>query len=115
MNFITNFPPSDSYDSILVVVDYLMKMIHFIPCAKTITSEITTKLFLDHVFRYHNLPKDIIFDHGLQFAFKFWKQLFKVLGVKVKLSSSFHPPNGWLNNIGQSSFRIGQASCVVVD
>jgi hypothetical protein len=35
---------------------------------------------------YHGLPKDIIFDHGLQFASKFWKWLFELLGVKMKLS-----------------------------
>jgi hypothetical protein len=64
MDFIIDFPPFNSYDSILVVVDQLKKMIHFIPCAKTITNETKTKLFFDHVFRYHGLPKDIILDHG---------------------------------------------------
>jgi len=73
MDFITNLPPFNSYDSILVVVDYLTKMVHFIPCTKTITNEGTTKLFLDHVFRYHGLLEDITFDHGPQFASKSWK------------------------------------------
>jgi hypothetical protein len=71
MDFITNIPPSSSYDSILVVVDHLTKMVHFIPCIKTIIGEGTTKLFLDHVFQYHGHPKDIISDHGPQFASKF--------------------------------------------
>jgi hypothetical protein len=31
-----NLPPSSSYDSILVVVDHLMKMVHFILCTKKI-------------------------------------------------------------------------------
>jgi hypothetical protein len=65
MDFIIDLPSFSSYDFILVVVDCLTKMAHFIPCAKTITSEGTTKLFLDHVFGYHGLPKDIISDHGL--------------------------------------------------
>ncbi len=90
-DFITNLSPFNSYDSILVVVDHLTKMVHFIPCTKTITDEITTKLFFDHVFQYHGLLEDIIFDHGPQFVSKFWKQLFKLLSVKVKLSLVFHP------------------------
>jgi hypothetical protein len=49
MDFITDLPPFNSYDSTLVVVDHLTKMVHFIPCTKTI-DEGTTKLFLDHVF-----------------------------------------------------------------
>jgi hypothetical protein len=61
----------------------------------------TAKLFLDHVFQYHSLLKYIIFDHGLQFASKFWKKLFELLGMKLKLSSTFHPQtNGqtkWVN------------------
>jgi hypothetical protein len=73
MDFITNLPLSSFYDSILLVVDHLMKMIHFILCTKIIIGKGTTKLFFDHVFLYHGLPKDIIFDHGLQFASKFWK------------------------------------------
>jgi hypothetical protein len=83
MDFITNLPLSNSFDSILMVVDRLKKMAHFIPCNKLIIGEKLTKLFLDHVFWYHGLPKYIIFDHGFQFASKFWKRLFELLGVKV--------------------------------
>jgi hypothetical protein len=60
MDFITNLPLSSFYISILVVVDHLTKMVHFIPCTKTISNKRTTKLFLNHVFQYHVLPQDII-------------------------------------------------------
>jgi hypothetical protein len=91
INFIINLSPFNSYDSILVVVDHLTKMVHFILCTKTIIGERTTKLLFDHVYQYHCIPKDIIFDHGSQFVSKFWKQLFELLSVKVKLSLAFHP------------------------
>jgi hypothetical protein len=51
MDFITNFPPFNSFDSILVVVDHLMKMVHFVPCNKIIIGEKIAKLFFDHVFQ----------------------------------------------------------------
>jgi len=73
MDFIVDLPRSNSFDSILVVVDCLMKMAHLIPYNKRITGEKTTKLFLDHVFCYHGFPKDIISNHGPRFASKFWK------------------------------------------
>ncbi len=44
-DFIINLPPFSSYDSISVVVDCLMKMVHLIACIKTITCKGTTKLF----------------------------------------------------------------------
>jgi hypothetical protein len=50
MGFITDLVPFSFYDSTLVVVGHLTKMVHFIACTKTITNEGTTKLFLDHVF-----------------------------------------------------------------
>ncbi len=91
MDFIVDLPRSTSFDSILGVVDCLMKMVHFIPCNKSIIGKKTVKLFLDHVFCYHGFPKDIISDCGPQFTSKFWKWLFEQLNVKVKLSLAFHP------------------------
>ncbi len=91
MDFIMDLPQINSCDSILVVVDRFKKMVHFIPCNKSITGEKTTKLFLNHVFCYNGFPEDNVFYHELQFASKIWKQLFELLCVKVKLSSTFHP------------------------
>jgi hypothetical protein len=64
MDFITNLPLSNFYDSIVVVVDRLIKMVHFIPCNKIIIGKRMVKLFLNHVFQYHGLPENIIYDCG---------------------------------------------------
>ncbi len=85
MDFIMHFSPFNSYNSILVVVDRLTNIVHFIPCTKIINGKGTTKSFLDHNFLYHGLPQDIIFYNWLLFAFKL-KWFFELLGVKVKLS-----------------------------
>ena len=91
MDFITDLPPSSSFDTIFVVVDRLTKMAHFVPCKKTITGEETAKLFLDNIYRYHGLPDDIVSDRGPQFISRFWKSLFEILKVDIRLSSAFHP------------------------
>jgi hypothetical protein len=65
MDFIIDLLTFSFSYSILVVVDCLMKMVHFILCTKTIIGEGTTMLFFNHVFQYHGLLEDIIFDHGL--------------------------------------------------
>ena len=90
MDFISDLPPSNSFDSIFVVVDRLTKMAHFVPCKKTSSSEDTARLFLDNVYRYHGLPDDIVSYRGTQFVPKFWKSLFEILKVDIKLSSTFH-------------------------
>jgi hypothetical protein len=58
MYFIKNLSPSNSCNSILVVVECLMKMVYFIPCIQTIIIEGTTKLFLNHVFQYDEHHKE---------------------------------------------------------
>ena len=91
MDFITDLPKSSKFDAILVVVDRLTKMAHFIPCTKSISAKETADLVLNNVIRLHGIPEDIISDRGPQFASKFWKSLFSMLGTKTKLSSAFHP------------------------
>ena len=91
MDFIVDLPESKSFDSIFVVVDRLTKMAHFVPCNKTVTGEETARLFVENVYKYHGLPDDIISDRGTQFTSKFWQSLFKILQVKIKLSSAYHP------------------------
>ena len=90
MDFITYLPPSNSFDSIFVVVDQLTKMAHFFPCKKTLSSKDIARFFLDNVYRYHGLPDDIVSDRGTQFVSKFWKSLFEILKVNIKLFSAFH-------------------------
>jgi hypothetical protein len=64
MDFIIDLPFFVSFDSILLVVDRLTKMVHFIPCNKTIINKKIAKLFFNHVFWYHGLLEIIVFNHG---------------------------------------------------
>jgi hypothetical protein len=91
MDFIVELPKSQDYNAILVVVDRMTKLSHFIPCTTNITAEETATLFINNVFKLHGLPDEIISDRGPQFKSQFWKTLFSTLEVKVKLSTAYHP------------------------
>jgi hypothetical protein len=91
MDFITNLLSSRSYDSIFVIIDCFTKVAHFAPCTKSITSEETTKLFIDNIYCHHGLPKDSILDKRTQFVSRFWRTLFKILKIDIRLSLAFHP------------------------
>ena len=102
MDFIVDLPPSRGFDSIFVVVDRLTKMAHFVPCDKTVTSEETARPFINNIYKYHGFPDDIISDQGTQFISRFWQALFKILKVKIKLSSAYHPQtDGQMERINQ--------------
>jgi len=67
-DFITKLPLAQEYDSILVVVDRLTKMVHFIPTTEKTSAEGLARLFRDNVWKLHGLLKSIISDRGPQFA-----------------------------------------------
>lgn len=68
MKCIVELPPSHSYTVILVVVDLLTKMVHFITVRNLPTASQTAHLFVEHVFCLHKLPDVVILDRGPQFA-----------------------------------------------
>jgi len=91
MDFITDLPKSEGYDAILVVIDRLTKMSHFIPCNKDMNARQFAKTFIKEIFRLHGLPKDIITDRGTIFTSDLWKETTKLLGIERRLSTAFHP------------------------
>jgi Integrase zinc binding domain len=92
MDFITDLPLVKGFDSILVVVDQgLSKGLILIPCNKTITTEGTSKLLLDNLYKRFGLPDKIISDRDPLFASRTFLELLKLLGVTSALSTAFHP------------------------
>jgi len=101
-DFITKLPLAQGYDSILVVVDRLTKMVHFIPTTEKTSAEGLVRLFRDNVWKLHRLPESIILDRGPQFAAGLMKELNGMLGIKSKLSTAFHPQtDGQIERVNQ--------------
>ena len=90
-NFITKLPLAQEYDLILVVVNRLTKMVHFIYTTEKTLAEGLAQLFRDNVWKLHSLPESIISDRGPQFVAGLMQELNKMLGIQSKLSMTFHP------------------------
>jgi len=82
---------AQGYDSILVVVNRLTKIVHFIPTTEKTSAEELARLFRDNVWKLHGLPKSIISDRGPQFAAGLMRELNEMLGIKSKLLTVFYP------------------------
>ena len=91
MDFITHLPLCEGFDAILVVVDRLSKLRHYIPCHATDGSEELARLFVKYVVMHHGLPETIVSDRGAQFVSKFWKHVTTRWKTKAKLSTAYHP------------------------
>ena len=87
----TKMLESLGYINILVVVDQFSKEAVFIPCTKEENTLTTAELFRDHVWCQHGLPSSVVSDCGSIFASHFMDELYKILEIKRKMSTAFHP------------------------
>jgi hypothetical protein len=77
MDFITKLPLLEElatrnfYNSILIIIDKLMKFSYFIPYRELIIAEEFTYLFYFYIAKIYGLLLEIIMDRGLLFALKF--------------------------------------------
>ena len=92
MDFIVGLPCTKAgFDSILVVIDRLSKMVHLIPTTCTVTAAEVAKLFVQNVVRLHGVPKSIVSDRDHNFTSIFWKTVCQLWGIKQKNVYSFPP------------------------
>ena len=87
-DFITKLPLVQGYDSILVVVDRLTKIVHFIPTTEKTSAEGLARLFRDNMWKLHGLLESIISDREPQFAAELMRELNEMLEIKSKLSTA---------------------------
>ncbi|MBW0498980.1 hypothetical protein O181_038695 [Austropuccinia psidii MF-1] len=91
MDFITQLPLSNYFDSILVIVHRFSKMAVFLPTMSSITSLDLAHLFIKNTFSMHGLPSRIVSDRYSLFVFSFCTNLFQQLKISRDLSTSYHP------------------------
>lgn len=91
-DFITDLPISNGFDSCWIVVDHnATKGVVILPCTKEIDALGTSKLYHEGPYRRFGLPETILSDRGPQFASKVMQELTRLLGIKSKLSTAYHP------------------------
>ena len=91
VDFITKLPVVAEKDAILVVCDRLSKITHFVATTKGTSVEGLARLFRDNVWKLHRLPESVVSDRGPQFAAELTKELNRMLEIRTKLSTAFHP------------------------
>ena len=92
------------------MVDKLTKMVHLAPCKHTITAEQVADIFFKEVVRLHGVPRYIVSDRDSKFTSDFWNSLWKNLGTKLKMSTSYHPQTDGqteaMNKLVENMLRI---------
>ncbi len=91
MDFMGPFPESLGKNYLWVIICHLTLQVHLIPINTTTKTLDLAYEFLMHVVRLHRLPTSIVLDHDTKFMSIFWTELHHLLGIKLKLSTAFHP------------------------
>ena len=114
MDFITDLPPVDGFDSVLTVVDQgLTKGVIFIPCKKTFTTMDTANSYINDIYKRFGLPTTLISDRGPQFSSKVFQEICKIFGINHRMSTVFHPQtDGELEQLNQELETYLQLFCV---
>jgi hypothetical protein len=111
-DFITDLPVSNGKDSVLVFVDRMTKMVHFIACSKTTDAPEFAHLFVSNIVRLHGLPASIVSDRGSIFTSHFWSTLASILKIDPRKSTAFHPQtDGQTERMNQTLEAYLRISC----
>ena len=79
------------FDSITVVICLLTAMVEIIPSHTTYKAQDIAELMFENVYKHHGLPKNIISDRDSLFTSTFWDHLNALMGIKLRMSSAYHP------------------------
>nr|GEU87379.1 reverse transcriptase domain-containing protein [Tanacetum cinerariifolium] len=92
MDFMTKLPRTSSgHDTIWVVMDRLTKSAHFLPMREDYKMDRLARLYLNEIVARHGLPILIISDHDSRFTSRFWQSIQGVLGIRLDISTAYHP------------------------
>lgn len=103
MDFLQGLPMSrNKHNVILVVVDRITKVAHFILGNLTDSAPVVAHNFIKEVFRLHGVLEKIISNIYSHMASWFSQALFSSLGTQLNISSTYHPKtDGQIERVNQ--------------
>ena len=74
---------------------------------KPVKAEGVAKLYFDHIYKLHGLPKGIVSDRDSKFTGAFWRALQKMIGTDLMMSTTSHPQtDGQTEHVNRSILQI---------
>ena len=68
-----------------------MSQVHLVPTTMTVTARGVMWLILKEVITLHGIPESIMSDRDTKFTSIFWKELHRLMGSKLLMSTTIHP------------------------
>ncbi|UOH85550.1 hypothetical protein LQV05_002378 [Cryptococcus neoformans] len=106
MDFVGPLPSAGSHDYLLTITDRLTGFIELVPCSTTLNARDLALLFWNCWVSRYGLPLSITSDRDALFTSRFWTTLWAEQGVRLKMSTAFHPQTDGTSE--RSNKTVGQ-------
>jgi hypothetical protein len=113
IDFMGTLPIPDGHDYLMVVICWLTSMVHLVPTQTTAKATNVAGLLTQEVVRLHGLPDSIISDQDPKFTSLMWRELHRLLSIKLLMLTAFHPQTDGATE--QAMHTIGQILRSLVD
>ena len=90
MDFVEGFPRVGGKSVILNVVDRFSKMAHFVALSHPYSAQSVARTFFDNIVQLQGFSMLIVSDRDPVFTGNVWRDIFKLAGVKLWMSTAFH-------------------------
>ena len=92
LDFVIDLPKTSAReDTVLNVIDRATRMVHCIPCRKTVTGVQIAKKYWQFFGKLHGVPSIIYSNRCRVFIGAFWRELWSILGTHLRFSIAYHP------------------------
>jgi hypothetical protein len=98
VDMIVDLPVSEGaeYNAIIVFMCHLSKMARIIPTHTSLDARGMAQLFIREIFPHYGMPLEIVSDRGTQWNNEFFRALCDEIGIKLKMSTAYHPQTNGL-------------------
>ena len=111
MDFLGPFPRSQEFDYLWVILCRLTSHTHLIPIVTTIKASELAWLYVREIVRLHGVAESIVSDRDTKFTSAFWKEVHRLLGTRLLMSTAFHPQtDGATERANRSIIQILRAT-----
>jgi hypothetical protein len=87
-------------------------MVHLVPVSTTTTASQLSVIYMREIVHLHSLPSSIVSDRDVKFMSKWWRELHRLMGTKLMMSTSFHPQTDGITE--QVNHSIAQMFCASI-
>ena len=82
-------------------------MLHLVPVKTTTTASELSSIYICEVVHLHGLPSSVMCDRDPKFMSKWWRDLQRIMGTKILMSTLFHPQtDGMTEQVNRSIAQV---------